>query len=214
MSAKDPLNQNGHSARRPGRSRPASLSCFLVLILLSSSLLMLVARRPSTDRLTLSQTGQTTRAPVSESGTEIRPSFPLHIDGAVKRPGLYYFNEGDILSLAIEKSGGLTEEADLATINLAMRLTAHTKVYIPRQGEAIPQAMAIGSDPPGKVDLNLASQAQLETLPGVGQVTASAIIDYRERYGPFESIEDLMQVPGIKEGRFSALKDSICVSLP
>ena len=214
MSAKDPLKKNGPSARRSGRSRPASLPCFLVLILLSSCLLMLVARRPSADRLTLSQTGQTTLPPLSETGTEVRSSFPLHIDGAVKMPGLYYFQEGDILSLAIEKAGGLTEEADLATINLAMRLTAHIKVYIPRQGEAIPQVMVIDSDPPGKVDLNLASQAQLETLPGVGQVTASAIIDYRTRYGPFESIEDLMQVPGIKEGRFSALKDSICVSQP
>ena len=89
-------------------------------------------------------------------------------------------------------------------------------MYIPEKGEAIPplQVAYEGEDSDGKIDLNRATSSELETLPGVGQVTAQAIISYRDQHGPFSAIEDLMLVPGIKEGRFAQLKDGVCVTGP
>lgn len=199
---------------RPGRPKGPSLLFFLALILLSSGLLTLIARRPPGDKLLLVEsTAGHDRAPASSS-SQIKPSFPVHIDGAVANPGVYYFQEGDILSQAVEKAGGLAEKADQVNVNLAMRLAPHMKIYIPSQGQACPPIIQTPDQTNSKIDLNLANQAQLETLPGVGQVTAQAIIAYRDAHGPFESLEDLMQVPGIKEGRFAALKDSIYVTFP
>ncbi|HZK41502.1 MAG TPA: ComEA family DNA-binding protein [Clostridia bacterium] len=199
---------------RSGRSKGPSLLFFLALILLSSGLLILIARRPPGDKLLFVEATEGLQPTPASGRSQSKPFFPVHIDGAVVNPGVHYFQEGDILSQAVEKAGGLTEKADQVSVNLAMRLAPHMKIYIPSQGQALPPIIQSHDQAHAKIDLNLANQAQLETLPGVGQVTAQAIIAYRDAHGPFESLEDLMQVPGIKEGRFAALRDSIYVTFP
>lgn len=214
MPANSFLKGNKASGPRSGRPKGPSLLFFFVLILLSSGLLILIARRPPGDKLLFVEATKMPDQTQASSKSQSKPSFPVHIDGAVALPGVYYFQEGDILSQAVDKAGGLKEKADQVSVNLAMRLTPHMKIYIPSQGQAGPPIIQVQDQTDAKLDLNLASQAQLETLPGVGQVTAQAIIAYREAHGPFEVLEDLMQVPGIKEGRFAALKDSIYVTFP
>ncbi|NLA95434.1 MAG: ComEA family DNA-binding protein [Clostridiaceae bacterium] len=200
------------AGRRSGRPRRAPLLFFWVLITLSAALLILIARRPA---------GKAVVVIPKETETDVTKTptlalFPVHVDGAVTRPGLYYFEEDSILGDAIAKAGGFTLQADQSAINLAMLLQAHMKIYVPREGE---EATGISLDgimmgAEVKVDLNRATRQELETLPGVGEATAEAIIAYREEHGPFADIEELMQVPGIKEGRFSKLKDRIRVTKP
>lgn len=210
MAGREQSLPRSESSRR-GRIRRPPLIFLLVLVFLSSALLMLVARRPAGESRILE-----TKADHSAGGTVSKPenpaSFPVHLDGAVARPGLYYLKDGAILAEAVDRAGGLLAEADSGFINLAMKLSPHMKVYIPRVGEmAPPEPM---SEDNARVDLNRAGEAELTSLPGIGQATARAIIAYREAQGPFQVIEDLMKVPGIKEGRFAGLKDLVCVSGP
>ncbi len=116
---------------------------------------------------------------------------------------------------ALREAGGLVPEADPSAVNLAMRLQAHMKVYIPQVGEA-PALLVEGgvNGVAARVNINRATKEELESLPGVGEATSAAILAYREAEGAFETIEDLMRVPGIKEGRFARLKDRITVSGP
>jgi competence protein ComEA len=88
------------------------------------------------------------------------------------------------------------------------------KIYIPKEGEAAPLWQEAGSPPQALVDINRAGRAELMTLSGVGEATADAIISFREEHGPFAKIEDIMRVPGIKEGRFAKLKDRITTGYP
>ena len=199
-----------------GRPKGAPLGFFLILIGLSALILALVARRPSGKALVLTPASLQETAGQEEPSVEPEPLFPVHVDGAVQRPGVYYFSRGSLVGDAIEKAGGRTPEADLAPLNLAMLVQAHMKIYVPSAGqENLPFSMDDWQEPPGGlVDLNRAGSKELESLPGIGQATARAIIEYREAKGPFGCIEDLMQVPGIKEGRFEKLKERITVSRP
>lgn len=147
----------------------------------------------------------------------------IHITGEVKRQGIVELNEGDRISDAINISGGTTEKADLSKINLAYCVEDGQKIYIPSRddlknasndiltkdaGANVIQNNNIKSD---KVNINTASQTELETLSGIGPSTALKIINYREENGKFKKIEDLKKVPGIGETKFESLKESICI---
>ena len=144
-------------------------------------------------------------------------TFPVHLAGAVARPGVYYVTEGTILDTVLREAGGFSIVADTTKVNLAMSLAAHQYVYVPELGEeTVPTPVSpIGgesraaSTEPDKVNINTADEAELTKLSGVGPSTAQKIIAYREANGPFQALEDLMNVPGIKEGRFAGLKDFI-----
>ncbi len=198
---------------RPGRPKGAPVLLFLFLIVLSAALISLLARRPAGKALVL--TGEES-LPLSTAPPPTSASlFPVHIDGAVVNPGIYYVQEGAILGEALEEAGGITEEADPCAVNLALRLQPHMKVYLPRAGELPPLlGEGVSQGPDARVDINRATREELESLPGVGEATSAAIIAHREEEGPFGTIEDLMLVPGIKEGRFARLKDRIYVSGP
>jgi competence protein ComEA len=98
-------------------------------------------------------------------------------------------------------------------VNLAVELRDQQQVYIPRQGETVPMSPALSSGGAviGPVNINTATAAELETLSGIGPKTAKTIVEYREANGPFETIEDIMNVPGIGEGTFEKIKDGITV---
>jgi len=137
----------------------------------------------------------------------------VHVSGAVRQPDVYELPAGCIVKDAVEAAGGPTDNADLDGVNLAVELRDQQQVYVPRQGEAVPMSPASegGGAASGPVDINAATAAELETLPGIGPKTADTIVEYREANGPFGSIEDIMDVPGIGEGTFEKIKDKITV---
>lgn len=139
----------------------------------------------------------------------------LYVDvaGAVRSPGVVKLFDGDRIDDAISAAGGLSDDADVSQLNRASKVTDGLKVYVPKQGE---QNEAVSSSSQemqgseaGLVSINSASQAELETLSGIGPSTAQAIIDDRSKNGPFAAIEDLMRVSGIGEKKFAKIKDAI-----
>ena len=134
--------------------------------------------------------------------------------GAVVRPGLYRLATGARVDDLVQAAGGLAPDADADRVNLAALLTDGQKVYVPRVGEQLP-ADATGTDSAsstaGPIDLNTASVAQLDTLPGIGPATAQAIIDYRAQHGRFASVDDLLNVRGIGPAKLDSLRGLVRV---
>ena len=128
------------------------------------------------------------------------PVAKLYVDvvGAVRRPGLYRVSEGARVADAVARAGGATRNAQLELVNLATRVADGEQVVVPRRGSA-----AVASGP---VHLNSATLEQLDTLPGVGPVTAQKIIDYRLQHGGFGSVDELDAVPGIGPARLANLR--------
>ena len=145
------------------------------------------------------------------------PEAPLvvHVDGAVAAPGVYELPAGSRANDAVLVAGGVVEGADTSSINLAAPLADGEKVHVPLAGEASPAPSAGAGAAPeqasGPVNLNTAGVEELDALPGVGEATARAIIEDRERNGPFSSPEDLMRVSGIGEKKFEKLEAMVCV---
>jgi competence protein ComEA len=123
---------------------------------------------------------------------------------------------------AIDRAGGPAESADLDLLNLAQELSDGQRLYVPALGEVghegqlyvspAPDGATEGAEanaPSGPIDLNRASAADLETLPGIGPATAAAIVDDRERNGPFSSVDDLERVPGIGPSKLGAIRDFV-----
>lgn len=187
------------------------------------------------DTLVLSQI-QEVEAKVQEEEsceTDLEPEVQkivVHICGAVVRPGVYEFPEGDRICQAVEAAGGFTKEADEELLNQAQKLVDGMQLVIPTQEEAR-QALAKETgnqsflryegktssgdygnvEEDGLININTASEEMLCTLPGIGSEKAKSIIDYRIQNGSYQRIEDIMNVSGIKEGMFTKIKDRITV---
>ncbi|MDR7870257.1 MAG: helix-hairpin-helix domain-containing protein [Tissierellaceae bacterium] len=139
----------------------------------------------------------------------------VHISGQVYNPGLVELKSGSRVKDAVDLAGGLKKEADIDRINLAKKLEDEEKIYVPKKGEDIDVEISSSSDnlssnSGGKVNINTCSKEQLVDLPGIGEVTATKIIDYRNS-NQFKSIEDIMNVSGIGVKKFEGLKDFIIV---
>jgi len=141
----------------------------------------------------------------------------VHVSGAVRQPAVYELPPGSIVQDAVDAAGGPASDADLDRINLALALQDQQQVYVPRQGETHPPPPVSGGEPGSGgptgalVNINTATTVELETLPRIGPVTAQRIVEYREANGPFETIEDIQNVPGIGPVTFEGLKDLIAV---
>ena len=138
----------------------------------------------------------------------------VHVAGRVRRPGLVRLAAGSRVQDAIRAAGGVTSGADLDAVNLARKLTDGEQVRVPGHGEPAPAlppaAGTAGTGPAIPLDLNTATVEQLDTLPGVGEVTAGRIIAYRSAH-PFTTVDELLEVPGIGQRRFDQLKDLVTV---
>lgn len=144
----------------------------------------------------------------------------VHVVGAVKSPGVYSLSKGSRVSDAIAASGGAHPDAELATLNLAMQLEDGVKLVVPGKAtnaqstqapkvqEVTPEPDPVPTPPAGApiLSLNSASEAELDTLPGVGPVTARAIIEYRTQMGGFQSVDELVNVKGIGEKKLAKMK--------
>ena len=139
----------------------------------------------------------------------------VHITGAVPRPGVYALPQGARIQDAISAAGGFLAEAEKSQINLAAVLEDGEKLDIaylegasPVLTTPIPDVVTSTTE---LIDINTASAAELDTLPGIGATLAQRIIDYREQNGPFITIEGIIDVPGIGSGNFERFKDLITV---
>lgn len=165
----------------------------------------------------------------------------IYIIGEVKKEGVYELEEDSRISDAIEKAGGTKENADLSQINLAYKIEDGMRIYIPKKGELVQnkekiedktQEVVTGKSTDTttstqvnansstnknsktnieKININKATQTELETLPGIGPSTAEKIMAYRKENGNFKNIEDIMNVNGIGESKYSKIKDLISV---
>ena len=147
--------------------------------------------------------------PEASAGTVSGAKIYVHILGAVARPGLYELRDGDRVVDAVAAAGGLAEGADQARVNLARFLTDGEQIAVPLVGET-PAGVPAGTSN-GKVNINSADAAALETLPRVGPAMAARIIAWREANGGFTSVDDLRSVSGIGDRTFDALKDLVTV---
>ncbi|MEY8515603.1 helix-hairpin-helix domain-containing protein [Lachnospiraceae bacterium 29-84] len=137
----------------------------------------------------------------------------VQVCGAVAHPGVYALPAGSRIFQAVELAGGLTEAAEEKGLNQAGILSDGQMIYVmDREEAAAQQAPAGEAGEDGRVDLNIATEAELMGLPGIGEAKAKSIVAWREENGRFAQIEDLMKIPGIKEGVFAKMKDSVKVS--
>lgn len=148
--------------------------------------------------------------PVTESSTEPIKIY-VHICGEVNNPGVYELAEGSRIFEAVEAAGGFTEEAAQASLNLAQVISDEEQIVILTQDEAAEKARQEREQAAGIVNLNTASKEQLMSLPGIGESRAEDILRYRQESGGFQAIEEIMNVPGIKESAYLKIKDSITV---
>lgn len=146
----------------------------------------------------------------------------VHIIGEIKSPGLIKLKDGARIVDAIDAAGGITENADLNKVNLAFILNDGCKLRIPKVGEENETIVSMGDDynvvqeginvaSGGKININTATQAQLETVTGIGPSTAAKIIEYRKQNGKFSKIDDIKNISGIGEEKFNNIKNQITI---
>ncbi|HEY3962587.1 MAG TPA: ComEA family DNA-binding protein [Gaiellaceae bacterium] len=140
------------------------------------------------------------------SSTAALAAHELIVDvaGAVQRPGVYKLPQGARVQAAVAQAGGLTSHADSAAVNLAAPLVDGEQVVVATRGAGGIGATAGSSA--GPVSLSAATAEQLDTLPGIGPVTAQKIVDYRQQHGPFTSLDGLDAIPGIGAARIQELQ--------
>ena len=175
----------------------------------------------------------TAAAELTETTAETVEMVSVYICGEVVNAGIYEAPKGVMLNDIIEQAGGLTEAASVKNINFVYQIECNMSIYIPSEDEiaegfvggdiirqdgvyvwgASSSSGGTGESAGGDtqmVNINTASESELMTLPGIGEVTAKAIIDYREDH-PFNSIEDIKNVSGIGDAKYDRIKDYICV---
>ena len=207
---------------------PARLAVSVgVLLLLTAGgwWLLRPARAPVEDALPRAAPGAAAVPPAASAGA--LPSPPsvasvevvVQVAGAVNQPGVYHLTDGSRVTDLITAAGGPAADADLQAMALASRLTDGQRVQVPHQGEVLPSsatgaapASAAGAiTPAAPIDLNTASETDLDALPGVGPTTARAIVTYRAAHGPFHQVDDLTEVQGIGPARLDALRGLVRV---
>ena len=169
---------------------------------------------------------------------EKQETIVVHVSGAVNKEGIVELEENSRISDAIDKAEGLKENADTKNINLAFKLEDGMKIYIPTTEETAEEMAQEGKDDKtqnyitssggvvqeesststssgeqktGMININTATQTELETLPGIGPSTSLKIVNYREENGDFQSIEQIKEVSGIGDAKYENIKDLICV---
>jgi competence protein ComEA len=157
------------------------------------------------------------RPPAPAPGATSSPAAVILVDvaGWVRRPGVYEFADGARVIDAVQAAGGARPGAFLQSLNLAALLVDGTHILVPKEGEAAPAPVGGevggGSAPGGLVNVNAATAVELETLPGVGEVIAQAIVDYRTQNGPFTVVDQLLDVSGIGDATLEDIRELVTV---
>lgn len=149
-------------------------------------------------------------SPLTLANSDSTPTelVPVHVSGWVVSPGVVWVSEGSLVSEAISAAGGARPGADFDLINLAQQVFEGDQIEVTQRGADYGSASNANSGD-GLVDINRADASELQTLPGVGPVLAANIISHRDSVARFETIEDLLDVPGIGETRLASIRDLI-----
>jgi competence protein ComEA len=153
-------------------------------------------------------------APLAASASPSPTTIIVDVAGWVRKPGVYEFATGDRVIDAVNRAGGARHGADLTSLNLAAPLADGTQVVVPKQGVTTTASGSTGTTGSGgtaMVNINTASESELESLNGVGPVLAAAIIQYRTEHGPFQSVDDLDDVSGIGPVTLEELRPFVTV---
>ncbi|MWV50287.1 competence protein ComEA [Rathayibacter sp. VKM Ac-2803] len=197
--------------RRPRRARPRwriGLGAAVVLVIAAAVVAVLLAGAQAAGRTRVLPPAESL-APSTAASASLEMLY-VHVAGEVVDPGLYLLDPSARVADALAAAGGFTDVADRAAVNLARRLVDGEQLLVPAEGAApvaggAPAAAGDGS----LVSLSTATAAQLEELPEVGPSTAAKIIAYREANGPFTSIDQLLEVPGIGEKTLEAFRELV-----
>jgi len=202
----------------PPRRRLAVLAASGVLIGIVLALGFTLSGSPDTPELPPALPAALPAASVSEARNPSSANTPgddaivISVVGRVATPGLVTLPDGARVADALEAAGDPVPGADLGSLNLARRLSDGEQLYVgvpTPPGAELPAAPHSGQPGAAPVDLNSASSAALDTLPGVGPVTAQRILDWRTQHGRFASVEQLREIEGIGPSRFDKLKDLV-----
>ena len=173
----------------------------------------------ASDELMIGERMEESGESISSAPVTAPVELTAYICGEVRSPGVYKVGSGARISELVDKAGGMTEDADLTSINLAREVTDGEQIII---GSVKGGQVVSGSEPgstsgtgdtsTGKlININTADKTALMTLPGIGEVRAEAIISYRDSNGLFKKKEDIKKVSGIKDGSYDKIKDLITV---
>jgi competence protein ComEA len=184
----------------------------LLAVTLGGAGLWYVRSLPRPVEFSAAPSGPTASAPASASPS---PEIVVLVDvaGWVRHPGVYEFTEGARVIDAIDAAGGARPGALLQALNLAAPLADGTQVLVPREGQegVAPPPVSGGAVAGGLVNVNTATATELEELPGIGEVIAQAIVDYRTENGPFASVDQLLDVSGIGDATLEDIRDLVSV---
>ena len=160
-----------------------------------------------------------TNIEINESTNEVSSKeVTVYISGEVNSPGIVTVNSGERLANVVEKVGGVTSNADLNQVNMAIKVEDEEHYIIPKIGEVLEVQESIMAENNGtkedssKININKATIEELDSLPGVGEATANKIVNYRDENGEFKSIEEIKNVNGIGDKKFQDMKDLIIVN--
>ncbi|MFC0727259.1 helix-hairpin-helix domain-containing protein [Enterococcus faecalis] len=193
----------------------------IILITLLVSIYLMVNKEPRVDTTMWEETSLTTMAEVATDATKERAETMIYVDikGAVKVPGIYQLKNQQRIWDALALAGGVSEEADTAQVNYAQKVKDQMIIYVPKKGEPVPQSLeTLQESAPAqqnqeeKINLNTATEAELQTISGIGAKKAQEIIRFRDEQGPFKTVEELKNVPGIGEKTVERLKDMLTVT--
>jgi len=169
---------------------------------------------PKPVAVTVGAPGVDTPAPAAPASPSAAVVLLVDVAGWVRHPGVYEFEEGSRVIDAIDAAGGARTGAMLELLNLAAPLIDGSQVLVPRAGDEAAPAIAgeaQGAVAEAPIDVNTASATELEALPGVGEVIAQAIVDYRTENGAFASVEQLLDVSGIGDATLEDIRELVTV---
>ena len=169
------------------------LTIGVIIGLLSAGGILLISRMPAHQEITF----------VSPTQSQ---AITISVNGAVLKPGLYSLPTGSRVNDALQIAGGPSDSADLSAINLAGLISDGDQITVPEILDSTP-----GTETKGKININNATIEELDSLPGIGQEKAKSILEYRESYGPFNSIQDLLYVPGIGASMLDEIRDLVTI---
>ena len=183
----------------------------LLAVTLGGAGLWYVRSLPRPVEVTTAPSGGTASTPISASPSP--EVVVVDVAGWVRRPGVYEFTEGARVIDAIDAAGGARPGALLQALNLAAPLADGTQILVPREGQesVAPPPVTGGAVAGGLINVNTAAATELEELPGVGEVIAQAIVDYRTENGPFTTVDELIDVSGIGDATLENIRDLVTV---